>query len=66
MKNTKIRATINIKIFQNKNIFLGSKYFCNTQIGLSTIKETKFHKAKNVPTIIGLLSCKRKKNTSVK
>lgn len=66
MKYTKINDTTSIKYAQNKKIFLGGKYFWNTQIGLSAKNDTKFQSHRNIHTINGLFNWIKKKNTRVK
>lgn len=45
-----IKLVIIIKIFANIRRFLGLKYFCITQMGISNIKATKFQNHKNIHT----------------
>jgi hypothetical protein len=66
MKYKKIKETINIRIEPVMNMFFALKYFCKTQIGLSTKNDTKFHNPRNNQISIRFSSFMVKKKTKVK
>lgn len=56
MKYKKITATTSIKEAEAIKIFLALKYFCKTQTGLSTKKDTRFQSHKKIQTTSGLFN----------